>query len=179
MNIHLSLHTSNDTSTDRMKNKRNRLSAIRSIIANETIGNQDQMLKRLQEQGFELTQATLSRDLKQLKISKVSTDDGNYKYVLPETPRQRNSNKNLTSHTNLPRQGFLSISFSGNIAVIKTRPGYANAIAYDIDEYEPIPILATIAGDDTILLVIKEGYTRQEVQELLETIIPEMKTLQI
>ena len=132
MNIHLSLHTSNDTSTDRMKNKRNRLSAIRSIIANETIGNQDQMLKRLQEQGFELTQATLSRDLKQLKISKVSTDDGNYKYVLPETPRQRNSNKNLTSHTNLPRQGFLSISFSGNIAVIKTRPGYANAIAYDI-----------------------------------------------
>ena len=180
MNIHLSLHTSNnDTSSGRMKNKRNRLSAIRSIITNETIGNQDQMLKRLQEQGFELTQATLSRDLKQLKISKVTTDDGNYRYVLPEPLRHKNVNKSIISHTYLPRQRFLSISFSGNIAVIKTRPGYASAIAYDIDEYEPIPILATIAGDDTILLVVKEGYTRQEVIELLENIIPEMKSLQL
>lgn len=162
-----------------MKDKRNRLNAIRSIIASETIGNQDQMLRRLQEQGFELTQATLSRDLKQLKISKVTTEDGNYKYILPDTSRQRNISKNILSHTPLPRLGFLSISFSGNIAVIKTRPGYASGIAYDIDEYEPVPILASIAGDDTILLVIKEGYTRQEVVELLENIIPEMKSLQL
>lgn len=161
-----------------MKDKRNRLNAIRLIVGNEKVGSQEQLLSQLQEQGFDLTQATLSRDLKQLKIAKVATDDGSYKYMLPDNPLHRHFSKGQLPYGHPTRQGFLSISFSGNIAVIKTRPGYAGGIAYDIDEHELSAVLATVAGDDTILLVIKEGYTHQEVRELLEYVIPEMKTVQ-
>ena len=160
-----------------MKNKQNRLAAIRIIISNEKVGSQEQLLKILNEKGFDITQATLSRDLKQLKIAKTTTNDGSYVYVLPGTPPQKQLSKSHTLYDRQVRNGFLSISFSANIAVVKTRPGYAGGIAYDIDEHELAPILATVAGDDTILLVIKEGYTRHDVLQLLTTIIPEMKTM--
>ena len=68
--------------------------------------------------------------------------------------------------------GFVSIKFSGNLAVIKTRPGYASSLAYDIDNRDFHEILGTIAGDDTILLVIREGIEQREVVRALSSIIP-------
>ena len=68
--------------------------------------------------------------------------------------------------------GFIGIEFSGNIAVIKTRPGYASSLAYDIDDHNFDEIIGTIAGDDTIMLVIREGYSRQNVTDTLRQIIP-------
>lgn len=160
-----------------MKNKLNRLNAIRIIVSNERIGSQDELLKRLHAQGFELTQATLSRDLKQLKVAKTVIHDGSYVYILPNNPLYKNLARERNEYDKQVRGGFVSIHFSANIAVIKTRPGYAGGIAYDIDEHELDPVLATVAGDDTILLVIKEGYSQQEARQHLETIIPEMKLL--
>lgn len=158
-----------------MKNKLNRLNAIRLIIANERIGSQDELLKRLYAQGFDLTQATLSRDLKQLKVAKTTAVDGSYVYILPSNPLYKRITRGKAVREQQVRNGFVSISFSANIAVIKTRPGYAGGVAYDIDEHELPSVLATVAGDDTILLVIKEGCSHEEVLAHLSPIIPGME----
>lgn len=154
-----------------MKNKQNRLRAIRAIIANERVGSQDELLKILYTKGFEATQATLSRDLKQLKVTKVAASDGSYIYVLPTNPLCKRVSKDQSNRERSAQNGLVSIEFSANIGVIKTRPGYASGIAYDIDRSELPGVLATVAGDDTILLVIKEGYKHDEILVQLSDIV--------
>ena len=158
-----------------MKNKLNRLNAIRLIIANERIGSQDELLKRLYAQGFDLTQATLSRDLKQLKVAKAASMNGNYVYVLPNNTMYKRMTEQHTAMEMLMHNGFISIEFSANLAIIKTRPGYASSLAYDIDNRNFDEILGTIAGDDTILLVMREGCTRTSVKNALSLIIPNIQ----
>lgn len=157
-----------------MKNKQNRLNAIRIIIANERISNQEELLKRLYAQGFDLTQATLSRDLKQLKVAKTASSEGDYIYILPSNPLYKRISKGKQPHEHQVRSGIISVNYSANIAVIKTRPGYAGGIAYDIDEHELPCVLGTVAGDDTILLAIREGYSHKDVHQQLSAIVPEM-----
>ncbi|MDR4000962.1 MAG: arginine repressor, partial [Hallella sp.] len=111
----------------------------------------------LRKEGFTLTQATLSRDLKQLKVAKAASMNGKYVYVLPNETMYRRSHKPLSAGEMLSNPGFLSINFSGNLGVIKTRPGYASSIAYNIDNSNVPEILGTIAGDDTIIIVLREG----------------------
>lgn len=115
------------------------------------------MLNELRKEGFTLTQATLSRDLKQLKVAKAASMNGKYVYVLPNETMYRRSHKPLSAGEMLSNPGFLSINFSGNLGVIKTRPGYASSIAYNIDNSNVPEILGTIAGDDTIIIVLREG----------------------
>ena len=132
-------------------------------------------MNALQKEGFKLTQATLSRDLKQLKVAKAASMSGNYVYVLPnETMYKRVSTPNsIREMMKVP--GFVSINFSGNLGIIKTRPGYASSIAWNIDNSDVPEILGTIAGDDTIFIVIKEGIKHQEVVDALSDIVPNMK----
>ena len=158
-----------------MKEKNNRLEALRLIISSQQLGSQDELLNALQKEGFKLTQATLSRDLKQLKVAKAATMGGNYIYVLPnDTMYKRISTpSNIKEMMQVP--GFLSIHFSGNMGVIKTRPGYASSIAYNIDNNHIDEILGTIAGDDTIFIVIKQGTTKDEVIEALSEVVPNMR----
>jgi transcriptional regulator of arginine metabolism len=122
-----------------------------------------------------LTQATLSRDLKQLKVAKAASMSGHYVYVLPnETMYKRVSTPNsIREMMKVP--GFVSINFSGNMGIIKTRPGYASSIAWNIDNSDIPEILGTIAGDDTIFIVIKEGVSHQQVVEALSDFVPNMK----
>ena len=149
-----------------MKVKNNRLEALRLIISSQQLGSQDELLNALQKEGFKLTQATLSRDLKQLKVAKAASMSGNYVYVLPnETMYKRVSTPN----------SIRSIAFSGNMGIIKTRPGYASSIAWNIDNSDIPEILGTIAGDDTIFIVIKEGVRHQDVIEALSDVVPNMK----
>lgn len=156
-----------------MKNKKERMVAIREIVMHQKIGSQDDLLKLLQEQGFILTQATLSRDLKQLQIAKVAYTDGSYVYILPEMG-SIGKIVNSKQHANLGFAGigFISIEFSNHLAVIRTRPGYASSIAYDIDLNSPHEILGTIAGDDTILIIPREAYTREQIIDALSVFIP-------
>ena len=158
-----------------MKVKNNRLEALRLIISSQQLGSQDELLTALQKEGFKLTQATLSRDLKQLKVAKAASMSGSYVYVLPnETMYKRVSTPNSIREM-LKVPGFVSISFSGNIGIIKTRPGYASSIAWNIDNSDIPEILGTIAGDDTIFIVIKEGTKHQEIINTLSEVVPNMK----
>ena len=158
-----------------MKVKTNRLEALRLIISSQQLGSQDELLNALQKEGFKLTQATLSRDLKQLKVAKAASMSGNYVYVLPnETMYKRVATPNsIREMMRVP--GFISINFSGNMGIIKTRPGYASSIAWNIDNSDIPEILGTIAGDDTIFIVIKEGVKHQEVVEALSDVVPNIK----
>ena len=140
-----------------MKTKDRRLEAIKMIISGKEVGSQEEVLNELRKEGFTLTQATLSRDLKQLKVAKAASMNGKYVYVLPNETMYRRSHKSLSAGEMLSNPGFLSINFSGNLGVIKTRPGYASSIAYNIDNSNVPEILGTIAGDDTIIIVLREG----------------------
>ena len=107
-----------------MKKKANRLDAIKMIISSKDISSQEELLQALGKEGFELTQATLSRDLKQLKVAKAANMNGKYVYVLPNNIMYKRSNDQSASEM-LMTSGFVSLHFSKNIAVIRTRPGYA------------------------------------------------------
>ena len=158
-----------------MKIKNTRLETLRLSISSQQLGSQEELLSALQKEGFKLTQATLSRDLKQLKVAKAASMSGNYVYVLPnETMYKRISTPNsIREMMKVP--GFVSINFSGNMGVIKTRPGYASSIAYNIDNSDIPQILGTIAGDDTIFIVIKQGVSEVDVIDGLSMVIPNIR----
>ena len=153
-----------------MKTKNNRLETLRMIISSRQMGSQEELLNALQQEGFKLTQATLSRDLKQLKVAKASTLRGDYVYVLPNDTMYKRVSTAGSIREMMNSSGVLSINFSGNMGVIKTRPGYASAIAWNIDSSDLPPVLGSIAGDDTIFIVIKDGYSHEEVIDALNEI---------
>jgi len=158
-----------------MKVKNDRLEALRLIISSQELGSQDELLAALKKEGFQLTQATLSRDLKQLKVAKAASMNGNYMYVLPNETMYKRVNTPNSIREMMKAPGFLSINFSENMGVIKTRPGYASSIAWNIDNSNIPYILGTIAGDDTIFIVIKEGISYQEIVDALSEFVPEIK----
>lgn len=155
-----------------MKKKEDRLDTIRMIISSKDIGSQEELLKELNREGYVLTQATLSRDLKQMKVAKAADATGKYIYVLPNNIMYKRVFSQNAS-TSPVGNGFVSVQFSGNLAVIKTRPGYASRIAFDIDNRDFPEILGTVAGDDTIILVLKEGVDQYDMRHLLSFVIPE------
>ena len=158
-----------------MKSKNNRLDAIKMIISSKEVGSQEELLQELLKEGYSLTQATLSRDLKQLKVAKAASMNGNYVYVLPNNTMYKRMTEQHSATEMLRFNGVVNLEFSGNLAVIKTRPAYASSVAYDIDNHNFEEFLGTIAGDDTILLVIREGSSRTSVLDALSFIIPNVK----
>ena len=158
-----------------MKTKNSRLDAIKMIISSKEVGSQEELLQELSKEGFQLTQATLSRDLKQLKVAKAASMNGNYVYVLPNNTMYRRVTEPHSATEMLLSDGVRGIEFSGNLAVIRTRPGYASSVAYDIDIHSFDEILGTIAGDDTILLVLREGCTRTSALNALSLLIPNVQ----
>ena len=160
-----------------MKSKNSRLDSIKMIISSKEVGSQEELLKELTAEGFKLTQATLSRDLKQLKVAKAASMNGNYVYVLPNNTMYKRMTEPHPASDLLRNTGFKSIEFSANIAVIKTRPGYASSLAYDIDNASLHEIIGTIAGDDTIMMVVSEGCSRTDVKQALAHIIPDINRI--
>ena len=159
-----------------MKNKEERFELIKKIISSEVISNQDDLQLRLHALGLEVTQATLSRDLKSLQVIKVSDAKAGYAYRLPTSNMgQSVQNESNISRMNFLADGVLGISFSGNLGVIKTLPGFAPSTALAIDESGCNEIIGTIAGDDTILVVIKDGIGRNDVTRALVEIMPKLE----
>lgn len=158
-----------------MKVKNSRMEALKMIISSKDLGSQEELLCALKDEGFLLTQATLSRDLKQLKVAKAARTDGKYVYVLPNDTMYKRVSKSISTTEMLQVSGFLSINFSGNIGVIKTRPGYASSLAYNIDNSDISEIIGTIAGDDAVLIVIRENVPRTLIIEKLGDFIPNIK----
>lgn len=156
-----------------MKNKVQRQLEIRKIIQKGNIHSQDELLAELKHKGFELTQATLSRDLKVLQVAKTTHPAKGYVYSIPENGK--NETTPAQNRVNYLADGFQDIQFSGNLAVIKTMPGYASSIAAVIDHTSPWEIIGTVAGDDTILVIQREGISRNDLITALVTIMPKLK----
>ena len=157
-----------------MKVKNSRLEALKMLISSMELSSQEEVLKELEKEGFKLTQATLSRDLKQLKVAKAASMNGKYVYVLPNETMYRRVTTPRKATEMLQRSGYVSVNISGQLAIVKTRPGYASALAYDIDNSDSPYILGSIAGDDTIFIALREGATRGQVLEALSYVIPEI-----
>lgn len=146
-----------------MSNKKYRFQIIKDLITDQEISNQDELLKKLIDLDISVTQATLSRDLRELKVSKVPNSSGQYIYRLTES---------VVPTATVTHNENASLIFSKNLGVIKTKPGYANRIAFEIDNTHFNTIIGTIAGDDTVLIVMKEESSREEVTNELRRIIP-------
>lgn len=158
-----------------MKIKNTRLDTIRLILSTKEIGSQEELLNELAKEGFKLTQATLSRDLHQLRVVKSVGAKGKYRYTLTRSQQYRHEGSADEVRPVTGQQesnGFLSIRFSGNIAVLHTKPSYAGTLAYHIDNSDFPEIIGTLAGDDTVMLVIAEDVSRTAVLRALRTIIP-------
>lgn len=156
-----------------MKNRVTRQLAIKQIISSGGVKSQEELLVKLHEQGYDVTQATLSRDLKALKVARISGGDQGYAYVIPDSTVAEV--RTPVSGVNFLADGFRGLSFSGNLAVMKTRPGYASSIAAVLDSAEPYEIIGSIAGDDTILLVMREGITPRDLKNCLVLIMPKLQ----
>ncbi len=145
-----------------------RLLAIEKIIAKANITSQEVLLKKLAGKGIACTQATLSRDLKQLGAGRISDGRGGCIYSLPEYGK----NPALIQG----KQQLLPVIFdlvdARGLLVIRTLPGNANSTAYYIDNASRYEIAGTIAGDDTILVIPRDGITISQIHTCLETIIP-------
>lgn len=158
-----------------MRPKADRLETLRMLFSSHELCSQEDVLKALKKEGIVVTQATLSRDMKQLKVAKAAMSNGKYIYVLPNETMYKRVQKPMTAREMLLTSGFMSVQFSGNMCVIRTRPGYASSIAYNIDNARIDEVIGTIAGDDTIFCVKAEGVTNDEVIEALSYIIPDIQ----
>ncbi len=157
-----------------MKNKKQRLQLILELIRKNCIGSQNDLAEMLSAHGMNVTQATLSRDLKALKITKIANDLGNYMYIIPDSNDLQDSllmkgQKSLTANQQV---GFVSLEFSGNFAVIKTRYGYAAGLAYDIDMSHSQEVLGTIAGTDTVFALLRENISREQALAFFSRFVP-------
>jgi transcriptional regulator of arginine metabolism len=137
---------------------------IREIITNNEIETQDDLVERLRDAGFTVTQATISRDIKELHLLKVPLDDGRYKYSVPADQRY-NPMHRLKRAMN---DHFVHIDYTENLVVLKSLPGTANAIGALIDSLEWQEIMGTICGDDTILIICRtKDHSAMVVNQIL------------
>ena len=148
--------------------KTKRLLAIEKIISEENISIQDELLKKLKGKGISCTQATLSRNLRQLGVARIPDGNGGYKYSLSETGRS--TEKPYLKLNIVPV--IQDIVEAKGLMVIKTIPGNASNTAFFIDGAGRYEIAGTIAGDDTILVIPRDGVTIQQVHTCLEIILP-------
>ena len=139
------------------------------IISNKNVETQEQLLSELQAAGFRGTQATISRDIKELRIVKELTSFGTYRYTTSQTKLTGTFSSRLNS---IFRESVTGFDYSMNIIVIRTLPGLANAAASALDAMNMSVVLGTIAGDDTVMLVVAEDATRSAVLRALRSIIP-------
>lgn len=139
--------------------KRIRQEKLLELISKYEIDTQDELIERLRESGFEVTQATVSRDIRELNISKMTTGKGTYRYVLP---KQTSPISNMKFNSALI-DALIGIDYACNIVVLKTHAGLANALAVGIDAMHLDNILGCVAGDDTILLVSRSEEAARDI----------------
>jgi transcriptional regulator of arginine metabolism len=148
--------------------KTKRLLAIEKIIEEESVSTQEEIIRILKKRGIICTQATLSRNLRQLGVGRIPDGDGGYKYILSENIRNASP---LTVKLNIVPV-IQDIVEAKGLMLIKTIPGNASNTAFFIDSAGRYEIAGTIAGDDTILLIPRDSITLQQVHTCLEIILP-------
>ncbi|MBE7021940.1 MAG: arginine repressor [Ruminococcaceae bacterium] len=132
-----------------MKQKRH--ATILELIKDREVATQEELALLLKKEGFDVTQATVSRDIKELKLTKALGESGIYKYVQPQAPGEEHPSKHLL----ILSRAVISVDFAQNLAVIKTHSGMAQAAAAVLDALSLQEIVGTLAGDDTIFCVTR------------------------
>lgn len=155
-----------------MKEKNTRQQAIRRLIEVNRISSQEDLLELLRMEEYDITQATLSRDLKTLRVGKIYDGGSGYYYAIPSDEQIRETTKQYIQDL---LRGWLSIQFSGNLGVIKTLAGHADSVAIALDNLDIAGLVGTVAGDDTIILVIEEQISKIQFIEELKKKIPEIE----
>ena len=135
--------------------KSQRQAKIVEIISNTDVETQEQLLQALVEAGFNSTQATISRDIKEMRIVKELTSLGTYRYSVPEKDAAPALSDRLN---NIFRECLVGVDYAENLVVIHTLSGMANAAASALDAMHSSAVLGTLAGDDTVMIVMREGH---------------------
>ena len=156
-----------------MKERLARLKAVRKVIKTYRIESQETLLGHLEKEGFLVTQATLSRDLKLLKVGKISDGHNGYVYSLPgEDERQETERTYISDFL----RGYISIDWSGNLVVIKTYSGHSDSVALAVDNLGLDDVMGTISvRDNTVFVALREGITGEEFLSRMKESIPEIE----
>lgn len=155
-----------------MNKRQERLAQIVDILLHNSVGSQEELMELLHKNNCLVTQATLSRDLKTLRTSKVATELGGYRYIIAANGTA--ADEVATKAMNAVRQAsVISVKRTGPLVVINTRNGYAGGLAYDIDELLSPLFIGTVAGADTVFLAIDQNADLHEVFLKLSTVIPQ------
>lgn len=158
-----------------MKSRLQRVDYIDNLIRTRCISSQQELLRLLREKGYEVTQATLSRDLKDLKTSKVPIEAGGYRYIIPER-EEANVKMRASIERSIkgPDVGFhsriVSVEFSDKMVIVKTRTGYAQSVAADLDRSFSNYFMGTVAGIDTVFVVSRPEATEDQVRKALREV---------
>ena len=156
-----------------MKERLARLNAVKRLIKTYRIESQESLLGYLEKEGFTVTQATLSRDLKVLKVGKVSDGRNDYVYSLPGD--EENTETERTYIYDFLR-GYVSIEWSGSIVVIKTYSGHSDSVAMALDSLGLDIVLGTISGrDNAVVVVLREGIKGEDFMKVMKVRIPELE----
>ena len=151
------------------QDRKSRMQAIRKIVSITSLESQEELLAALKEEGFITTQTTLSRDLKKLRISKVRIRSGLSVYALP-----REGQFEPVPTVEEINQTKWRLNFSGNLMVVHTPPGHASMVAYDVDNIKSPFFLGTVAGDDTVIVVLSEDADREVAGNLICDMFPKL-----
>ena len=149
-----------------MKVKRQTM--ILEIIENREIETQEELIDALLQEGFHVTQATISRDIREMKLQKIMTDHGKYKYIVQKKP---GAEGDLMIYSNTLTSSVISAEYAMNLVVIKTFPGMAQAVALGIDSMHIPGTLGCVAGDDTIFLAVRDESIAERVAADIRKII--------
>ncbi len=147
--------------------KSGRQEKIISLVERFEIETQEELIGLLEREGYRVTQATVSRDIKELKLSKVPTGRGTYKYTMP---KQEEGSGSIKFNSALI-ESIKKVDYSGNIIVLSTYPGLANAVAAGLDSIETTEILGCVAGDDTIIVVTRGLESSKSLSESIKTLL--------
>ncbi len=146
-------------------NRASRLALIEKLVRDNVIVSQEELLEMMEGKGMKCTQATLSRDLRQMGISRGFDGSGGYRYLLPGGRQE--------SAEPLPARGteaITAMTWARGLLLISTPPGFASAVAIRIDRAGRYEIAGTVAGDDTILLIPRDNISNDAVEECIKTI---------
>lgn len=155
-----------------MRERQQRLKVIKTIIRTRRVESQERMLRYLADEGYTVTQATLSRDLKYLKVGKQAIGEEGYVYSLPTEEVRRERERSFSIDF---ARGYVSIDFSGTIAVVRTLTGHADSVAVAIDNLNIDAVLGTVAGNDTVFVALRSDISHEDVLTSIRAKVPEFE----
>ena len=147
--------------------KKERQAKIKDLVSMYDIATQEDLIKRLNDEGIDATQATVSRDIREMRLIKIPTGYGGFRYSLSST-KEKNFDLKFTQSL---AESMVDVDFSGNIVLLHTFPGLASAVAASIDASRTSEILGCVAGDDTIIIVSRSPEAAETLCEKIKILI--------